>query len=237
MRLMNHKTLGSRLPLSAPGIVLGMALSGPAAALTTISFDDLAPGSVVGNQYAAQGVTFSANAFSGAGSSSSGQAWATNSSMVVASLSGVSGTDFGAMGNPVLASGNFLRRYVSWLDEDGDASFLMSFSTPINSISVTFAGVSGALNAPDTRMWVYNGNTLLALLSNTLPNSSTGQYNLSFAGTTITHVAVAPGSYNDWVAVDNIVFQAAVVPEPGTYALMALGLAGMGLLGRRRRQA
>jgi hypothetical protein len=45
-------------------------------------------------------------------------------------------------------------------------------------------------------------------------------------------VAVRPGNYLDYVAVDNITF--APVPEPVTYATMALGLAG--LLAWRRRQ-
>jgi hypothetical protein len=46
-------------------------------------------------------------------------------------------------------------------------------------------------------------------------------------------VAVRPGTFDDWVAVDNLVF--APVPETSTYAMMALGLAALGIAARRRK--
>jgi hypothetical protein len=203
------------------GAALSLLAASPAWAVT-ITFEDLAVGAVLSNQYAAQGVTFSPNAFTGPGTSTSGEAWATNSDMTIVSSTG----DVGGLGTPSLVSGNVLRSFTNWLGENGDASFLMSFSTPINSISVTFAGVSAAA---DVTMWAYNCATQIGTVSGT----TTGQFVLSFAAAAITSVAVRPGSYNDWVGVDNVVF--APVPETSTYAMMALGLAVLGVAARRRR--
>ncbi|MDO9093097.1 MAG: PEP-CTERM sorting domain-containing protein [Rubrivivax sp.] len=202
-------------------ITSALVLAASQASAVTINFDDLATGSTLSNQYAGLGVTFSPNAFSGPGSSGSGQPWASNTDMTLASVTG-GAADVGALGSPSLVSGNVLHRYNNWLGEDGDPSFLINFSTPVTSVSLDFAGVSGNLYAPDSRLFIYNGSTLLAEVGATLPSSSVAQLTLSYAAASITSVAVAMGSYDDWVAVDNLVF--APVPEPGTYGLMALGL-------------
>lgn len=205
------------------GVALGLAAASPAWAVT-ITFEDLVAGSTLSNQYAAQGVTFSANAFSGPGTSTSGEPWATNTDMTVVSSTGA---DVGGLGTPALVSGNILRSFNGWLSEDGDASFLMTFSTPVASVSMDFAGVS---SGPDVTLWAYNGATLVGTTSGSV---STGQFTLGLAAAAITSVAVRPGSFNDWVGVDNIVF--APVPETSTYAMMALGLALLGVAARRRK--
>jgi hypothetical protein len=115
------------------------------------------------------------------------------------------GTDVGGLGAPALVSGNILRSFAGWLNEDGDPSFLVTFSTPVSSFSATFAGVS---TGSDVTIWAYNGATLLGTVSGT----TTGQFVLSFASATpITSVRVRPGSFNDWVGVDNITFTPAAV--------------------------
>ncbi len=196
------------------------------ASADTLTFEDLAAGTVLSNQYAAQGVVFSANAYSGAGSSSSGEDWATNTDMTVVSSTG---TDVGGLGTPAgLVSGNLLRSFAGWLGENGDPSFLMSFSAPISSISAAFAGVS---TPADVTLYAYDGATLLATVS----GSSAGQFVLSFDAPSITSVAIRPGSFDDWVGVDNISFTAAV-PEASTYAMMGLGLALLAFK-RRKQQA
>ncbi len=210
-------------PLAFAALV---SLAGAAAqAATTITFDDLTEGTVVSNQYAALGVVFSPNAFSGAGNSSSGEDWATNTALDIASISG---GNVGGLGGPSLVSGNVLRGFDGWLGEDGDASFRIDFSAGASSFSLDMAGIS---TAADSRVFVYSGATLLT----TLAAGNGGQFQFSFAAANITHLAVAPGSFNDWVGVDNLTFTAAV-PEPETYALMALGLGLVGAVARRRRR-
>ena len=201
-------------------LAMGLSLAAAQAGAVTISFDDLAAGTILSNQYAAQGAIFSANAFSGAGSSSSSQPWATNTDMAIVSSTGA---DVGGLGLPSLVSGNILHSFNGWLGENGDPSFRIAFSTPVTLVSATFAGVS---TPADVRLFAYDGTTLLA----TVTGTTAGQFVLSFIGSTITSVVITPGSYDDWVGVDNIVFQP--VPEVSTYAMMGLGLA---LLAFRRR--
>ncbi|MCV2367858.1 PEP-CTERM sorting domain-containing protein [Roseateles oligotrophus] len=201
---------------------LALLCAGPARADTTvITFEDLVEGALLSTQYSALGVTFSANAFSGAGSSSSTQPWAGNTDMTITA------TDLGGLGSPPLVSGKMLHSFNGWVAEDGDASFWINFSAPVGSVSMDFAGIS---KASDVRLFAYNGTSLLGVVSAT---ALTGQQTLSFSAAAITKVAVAPGSHDDWVGVDNIKFApAAAVPEPTSHALMAIGL--MALLAKRR---
>ncbi|MBV9889625.1 MAG: PEP-CTERM sorting domain-containing protein [Rhizobacter sp.] len=209
-----------------------------AAGAQTINFDDLAAGTTLGNQYASLGVTFAANAFSGPGSSSSGMPWATNTDMTIVSIdTGTLGIDYGALGTPSLVSKNILQNFLNWETvEDGDPSFNINLAKPATSVSVTFAGVGGQSAAPDTRIFAYAGSTLLGTRAGSLPDDNVGQLTLSFSGSGITRVAVAPGSFDDWVGVDNIVITpTAAVPEPEILPLTLLGLATI-VWTRRRRQ-
>lgn len=210
---------------SAPLALLaaGFALAATQVGATTLSFEDLAVGTVLSNQYAGLGATFSPNAFTGPGSSTSGSAWATNSDMTIVSSTG---TDVGGLGTPAgLVSGNILRSFGGWLNENGDPSFSITFSGPATDFSASFAGVS---TGADVSLFAYNGATLVGTVSGT----GTGQFTLSYAGP-VTSVAIRPGSFNDWVGVDNITYTLTAVPEVGTYLMMGMGLA---LLAVRRRK-
>lgn len=216
-------------PLAA-ALCAGFLWAGSASAdTTTITFDDLAAGTTLANQYAAQGVTFVANAFSGAGTSLSGMNWATNTNMSVVSIDGPN-ADIGSLGAGSLASGNILRSQSGWLNENGDASFAAVFSTPITNLSVDFVGVG---IAQDVRLFIYTGQSPVPV--EIFGSAPTSQFTLSYTGANITRVVFAPGSYLDWVGVDNITFTTAV-PEPESYALMALGL-GVLAIARRRMKA
>lgn len=217
---------------SLKAAVIGCAMMVPAtqASATTINFEDLVVGTILSNQYAGIGAVFSANAFSGPGTSTSGSAWATNTDMTIVSSTG---TDVGGLGTPSLVSGNILRSFAGWLGENGDPSFAINFAGGVSTFSATFAGVS---TGADVSVYAYNGATLLGTVNGT----STGQFVLSFAAANITRVAVRPGSFNDWVGVDNITYTPNVVggavPEPESWALMLVGFGAMGVAVRRARR-
>jgi hypothetical protein len=180
----------------------------------TLGFDDLAPGTTLSTQYA--GVVFAPNAFSGLAPEGD---WATNTDMTVVSATG---GDVGALGSPSLVSGNLLRSFTGWTNEDGNPSFRVTFVAAIDSFSADFAGVD---TPADVRLFAYDGSTLLGIVA----GSSTGQFTLSFSAPRITSIVVTPGDFLDYVGVDNIRYQAVVasVPEPATFALMSVGFAAL----------
>jgi hypothetical protein len=200
----------------------GLLCAATQASAVTLTFDDLVEGATLSNQYAGLGVVFSPNAFSGANSNSTSQGWATNTGMTVTA------SDLGVVGLPVLAGGKLLHSFTNYQDEDGDPSILLTFSSPINSFSAIFASIS---SPADSQLFIFNGATLIGTVA-AAACSGPCQQVLSFSAPSITKVAIAPGSYSDWVGIDDVSFTVAVVPEPSTYGLMALGVA---LLAWRRR--
>jgi len=191
----------------------------------TLSFENLTPGVTLSSQYAALGVTFARNVFSGAGSSSSGFDWATNTDLTVVSSTG---PDVGTLGSPSLVNGNLLRSFDGWFGENGDPSFSASFLSPINFFSADFAGV----DAPaDVTLYAYDGSAQIGTVS----GATAGQFTLSFSAPRITRVAIRPGSLDDWVGVDNIRFNP--VPEPTGLALVVLALGGLLLASQRAATA
>ena len=187
----------------------------------------VAAGATLGSQYAAFGVTFAPNGFTGIGGPT--HDWASNTSMVIASSSGA---DVGALGLPAPARGNLLRSRSGWMGEDGDPSFSVNFSTGITAFSADFIGVDRPAN---TRLFAYNGSTLLGSAA----GSAHGQFTLSVSSATlIDRVVITPGNFSDWVGVDNITFSpvdANSVPEPASFAMLGLGLGLLGLGGMARR--
>jgi hypothetical protein len=203
----------------------------------TITFDELASGVTLSNQYAALGAIFSPNGFSGPNSNSTPEGWATNTDMTVVNLDSNGSASYGT---PLLVSGNVMHAFGSsnplsgWLNENGDPSFKISFSTPINTFSADFAGVGGFVGTGnDVSIYAFNGATLLGRVNG--QEGKAGQFTLSFSAASITSVVLTPGSSSDYVAVDNIRFTPiTTVPEVSTYAMMVVG---MGLLAMRRRRA
>lgn len=220
------------VPLVATAILSGICVLPAMAAVTTITFDagdpigGLAVGTTLSNQYAAFGVTFTPNGFTGSGAPTGN--WATNSNMTI--VNSGNGGDVGGLGTPSLVSGNVLRSFNGWLGENGDPSFRATFSTPVTEFSAAFAGVA---SPNSVRIFAFNGVTLV----DSITAVNIGQSILSVSAPTITSVVVTPGDFNDWVGVDNISFNtsAVTVPEPSTVALFASALAGGVLVLRRRK--
>ncbi len=150
------------------------------------------------------------------------------------------GVTFSALedGSPVSAavinsaspiSGNY------WANtSDGDFgprwdALIMEFATPVsgvNWLTQSHGGLSITFNAYDA------GNTLLETLvitGNWVPTS--------FAATGISRIeALQPDDGWGW-GMDSLEFDSAgQVPEPATFAMLALGLATASLLGRKRRR-
>ena len=206
------------------GALAVLAIAGTAsAAVRNINFDQDALGNSIADltdintQYNAWGVNFTPNAFVGG-------SWASNTGMHATS------TDVGFGYDPLL--GNVLHAFdLDWLSEDGDPSFLITFSGGITSFEMDVIGDTGGLDGLQTfvALFAADGTTLVDLFE---ANGIGGIERIGGAlSGTAYFAAVAHGDFNDWVGVDNITYTEAI-PAPASLGL--LGLAGL-VAGRRRR--
>ena len=138
-----------------------------------------------------------------------------------------------------------------------DASVISS-TTPFTLQSMVFSGLSGPIGIE--LVDIHGNSHYLGANFNSPSDLGTGDASTSFGGTfALTDGWTEPGNTGAWYffvnneqpttllteiaiwgegntfAVDHIAVTP--VPEPGTYALMALGLVGVGLVARRRRHS
>jgi hypothetical protein len=207
--------------------VASTLLAAAPASAATITFEDLAEGATLSNQYIGLGVVFSPNAFTGANSNSTPEGWATNTGMTVTE------DDVGsAVGSPALGSGKLLHSFGDFFLENGDPSIRAVFLQPVTSISFDFVGIGAAFTS-DTSLTIYNGSVVIGTVG-AAACAATCQQTLSFSAPSITQVVFTPGSAADWVGVDNISFTPAV-PEASSWVLLALGLGVLGWQQRRQQ--
>lgn len=200
-------------------ILFTLASSSLASAQTfTIDFNNLTPGMTLSSQYAtSNGVQFVPNAFSGPNDNNTAEPWATNTGLTVSDYVPLDPDRPGyAVGTPMLFEGNLIRTIDDYLNEDGDASVLTTFATPITTATVTFVGiVFGESGARDTQLIALDaGNNVLAR-TRAEARDTTNQQNLTVnvpAG--FTRLAIVPGNYNDTVGFDNLVYTLATPNVP-----------------------
>lgn len=215
--------------------MLGLAGAANADVLT-VNFDAgpgtsvINSGETLANQYADWGITFSSGGLTGP-SGESTYNWATNTSMLVTN------SDYGSRGVIAPPISNMLHSYGGWLTEDGTPVFRMNIAVgAINQISADFVGVGSTSTYASTQyrpfIQVYDAANTLIGSASVVPEASTSYQTVtaSFGGTAA-YALIAPGSFSDWIGIDNIVVN--TVPTPGAMALFGAGLACMT---RRKRK-
>jgi len=87
-----------------------------------------------------------------------------------------------------------------------------------------------------TEFWAtWDGNTVLDLVNGAVPTSYTQYSFTELATTPLTTIAFGGNNPLGWVGLDDVsVDAAAATPEPGTLTVLGLGLAGVGLIRRRK---
>jgi PEP-CTERM motif len=188
--------------------MLGLATSAHA---NLINFDNLANGTVVTNQYAAQDITFSS---------------VGGEQLLVTAQSSYQSTP-----------PNFICTGTGGIDCTGTVIF--SFTTPVDNLKFDAVGNQNTIGTSFAQADIYQNGiltqsnlNLLVSQGNFLPDAQ----DLS-AYANITEVLIHSNTDPAGTGYDTISFTTSVtssVPEPATWAMMLLGFAGMGFVGFRR---
>lgn len=129
------------------------------------------------------------------------------------------------------------RAIISFFDNPGMEPFKVSFAGGVSMFTIGVGDYNSDEDHTHLRAWSAS-DVLLASADYDNPASTYGgDYMMVSSATPIAYVTFWDGEpYAGAVYWDNISYTPAV-PEPETYALMALGLAAVGFVARRRRQA
>ncbi len=201
---------GISWPAAAVAGALGIAASAHA---NLVDFDNLADGTVVTNQYAAQDITFSS---------------AGGEQMLITTQPQYQSTP-----------PNFICTGTSGIDCMGTVIF--SFATPVNNLKFDAVGNQNAIGTSFAEADIYQNGILtvsdLSLLvsqGNLLPDAQ----DLS-AYSNITEVVIHDNTDPAGTGYDTISFSPAssATPEPATWAMILTGFGGLGMMLRLKRRA
>ena len=137
-------------------------------------------------------------------------------------------------GNASPVSGLVLRSAPGFKQENGNPVFTMTFSMPLATLSLDFAGVTSDYYFQAAVFALQpNGNAVQIALE---PGSQNGTSTAVGIPVGATQFIVVPGAADDFVVVDNVNFTFAAVPEPTSVATSLVGLGLLGFMWRRKRQ-
>lgn len=185
----------------------GLAVAGP----IVLTFDDLPAFSQVGNQYLADGVSFSL----------------TDTGIQVGLANGDSG-NWGVNGD----NGPYFDGF------NGSPSYgtTLTFTSPVSNFSVDSSRTNGSEDGDQLTVAAYNGATLLGTDTITFGAINTWTtIALDFNGITSVTIQGTGEEYHPY-GIDNIVYtEGASVPEPASAALVLIGASALLLKAARRR--
>jgi hypothetical protein len=95
-------------------------------------------------------------------------------------------------------------------------------------------GVAATLGTGSALLDVTGGSTAATLNTNSYLNPTTGLYDDISLANTFSILHSAPAGALGWAIVSSDPLNVTAVPEPGTFALLGIGLMGMALFGKRK---